>query len=429
MLDFNRVNEILGSEMVYATGCTEPGAIAYAASAAKDQLEGPAERLTVRASGNVIKNAMAAGIPGTPYVGIEYAAAVGAVGGQTALKLKAISAVSAEQYRRAEELVSGGRVAVLAAHADEKLYIEAEAYDGLGNMGRAVIAGSHTNLTRVERNGAVVLLGGAGAAGPTVTPEAISREWSVCEILRFVDEMDPETQTPAIIRQAISVNTAISDLGLRQRYGMGVERGSVGNDLASRASLRAAAGVDARMAGANAAVITNSGSGNQGITATMGVVGAAEYLGADRAALVRAVTFSNMMAVYIHAKFGRLSALCGATCAGMGVACGVVRLLGGGLEEVECALQTMIGDVTGMICDGGKPNCAVKVATCISSACRAALLGMEHIRPGSREGIIEQQVERTIQNFCTLGNEGTAEVDRVILRMMTGKPGPAPLPV
>ena len=437
MLDFNRVNEILGSEMVYATGCTEPGAIAYAASAAKDQLEGPAERLTVRASGNVIKNAMAAGIPGTPYVGIEYAAAVGAVGGQTALKLKAISAVSVEQYRRAEELVSGGRVAVLAAHADEKLYIEAEAYDGLGNMGRAVIAGSHTNLTRVERNGAVVLLGGAGAAGPTVTPEAISREWSVCEILRFVDEMEPETQTPAIIRQAISVNTAISDLGLRQRYGMGVgpsiargvERGSVGNDLASRASLRAAAGVDARMAGANAAVITNSGSGNQGITATMGVVGAAEYLGADRAALVRAVTFSNMMAVYIHAKFGRLSALCGATCAGMGVACGVVRLLGGGLEEVECALQTMIGDVTGMICDGGKPNCAVKVATCISSACRAALLGMEHIRPGSREGIIEQQVERTIQNFCTLGNEGTAEVDRVILRMMTGKPGPAPLPV
>ena len=183
------------------------------------------------------------------------------------------------------------------------------------------------------------------------------------------------------------------------------------------------------MAGANAAVITNSGSGNQGITATMGVVGAAEYLGADRAALVRAVTFSNMMAVYIHAKFGRLSALCGATCAGMGVACGVVRLLGGGLEEVECALQTMIGDVTGMICDGGKPNCAVKVATCINSACRAALLGMEHIRPGSREGIIEQQVERTIQNFCTLGNEGTAEVDRVILRMMTGKPGPAPLPV
>ena len=249
MLDFNRVNEILGSEMVYATGCTEPGAIAYAASAAKDQLEGPAERLTVRASGNVIKNAMAAGIPGTPYVGIEYAAAVGAVGGQTALKLKAISAVSAEQYRRAEELVSGGRVAVLTAHADEKLYIEAEAYDGLGNMGRAVIAGSHTNLTRVERNGAVVLLGGAGAAGPAVTPEAISREWSVCEILRFVDEMDPETQTPAIIRQAISVNTAISDLGLRQRYGMGVgpsiargvERGSVGNDLASRASLRAAA--------------------------------------------------------------------------------------------------------------------------------------------------------------------------------------------
>lgn len=429
MLDLKKVNEILDSEMVFATGCTEPGAIAFTVSAAKDYLEGVIIKIVIKASGNVIKNAMAAGIPGTSYIGIKYAAAIGAVGGKTELRLDVISDITDKQYEIAERLVTENIIDIEVIDSDEKLYIEAQVSDDLGNIARAIVTVEHTNLVLIELNGETVLENYAEIENTESIARAIINEWSVRRVFDFVKGMEVGKDTPEIIRLAMKTNRLISDEGIRGRYGMnigknileGIKNKLFSEDIVTHAMIKATSGIDARMAGAPIGVVTNSGSGNQGIMATMAVVGVADFLRSDEDSTIKAVTLSNMITIYIHAKFGRLSALCGATCAAIGVACGIVYLLGGGGEEIDHAIKNVIADITGMLCDGAKPNCAVKVATCVSSAGRAAILAMNSVRSTREQGIIEESVERTIQNFCSLGSENTREIDKAILQMMTNK--------
>ena len=183
--------------------------------------------------------------------------------------------------------------------------------------------------------------------------------------------------------------------------------------------IAAAAGADARMAGAPVSVVANSGSGNQGITATMPVVAAAHWLDIDEPTMLRAVTLSNLIAIRIKSKFGRLSNLCGATVAGTGAACGITYLLGGGYHEICCAIQNMVGNVTGMVCDGAKADCALKISTCVNAACQAAAMGTRGVRVQSTDGIVEENVERTLDNFAILSTHGTS--DSVILDLMLNK--------
>lgn len=399
---------ILNSEMELATGCTEPGAVALTAAEAGAALRKAGgtrvEAVTVRASINIIKNAMSAGIPGTSYQGMDYAAAIGAVGGDPVHLLEVMNYVPREQIEEAAALVKAGKVKVEVAQVPQKLYVEV-----------LVTSDGHTDPA-------------AAGDSDVVTPEQIAEFLTVRSIWDYcTEELDPMHDPIDIIRSAVQVNTTISNEGLSKEYGLAIGRnlelncrkGLMTRDLTTNAMVIASAGADARMAGAPVSVVANSGSGNQGITATMPVVATARWLDIDEEKMLRAVTLSNLIAIRIKAKFGRLSNLCGATVAATGAACGIAYLLGGGYHEVCCTIQNMVGNITGMVCDGAKADCALKISTCVNAACQAAAMGVRGVRVQSTDGIVEHNVEYTLDNFATLSTHGTS--DSVILDLMLNK--------
>lgn len=425
---------ILNSEMELATGCTEPGAIALTgayAGAELNKLGEAIQRMEVKASTNIIKNAMAAGIPGTSYTGMPYAAAIGAAAAAPERKLEVINGVSDDVYKAAELLVETGKVNVELAKVPQKLYIDVTVY-GPTHSARAVIADLHTNLVLLEVDGKEVFKADPNAPVDTgrdvVTPEEIAAFLTVRKIYDFCDkELDPMNDPIDIIRSAISVNGEICERGMEKDYGLAIgpnlERncraGVMTRDMVTNSMIITTAGADARMAGAPFSVVANSGSGNQGITATMPVVATARWLDIDEEKMLRAVTLSNLIAIRIKAKFGRLSNLCGATVAATGAACGIAYLLGGGYHEVCCTIQNMVGNITGMVCDGAKADCALKISTCVNAACQAAAMGVRGVRVQSTDGIVEHNVEYTLDNFATLSTHGTS--DSVILDLMLNK--------
>ena len=435
-MEKNMFIRILNSEMELATGCTEPGAVALTAAEAGGALRragaNTVEEVLVSASVNIIKNAMSAGIPGTSYEGMDYAAAIGAVGGEPVHLLEVMNYVAPEQVEQAAALVKAGKVKVEVAQVPQKLYVDVTV-KGEGHTGRAVVRDLHTNVVLVQQDGETTLdKTNAAAQSPDgrdlVPPEEIAAFLTVKSIWDYcTEELDPLHDPIDIIRSAVKVNTAISEEGLSKEYGLAIGRnlelncrkGLMTRDLTTNAMIIASAGADARMAGAPVSVVANSGSGNQGITATMPVVAAARWLDIDEEKMLRAVTLSNLIAIRIKSKFGRLSNLCGATVAGTGAACGITYLLGGGYHEICCAIQNMVGNVTGMVCDGAKADCALKISTCVNAACQAAAMGTRGIRVQSTDGIIEDNVEYTLDNFATLSTHGTS--DKVILDLMLNK--------
>lgn len=429
-MDKQRVIDILNSEMELATGCTEPAAIAFTAATAAKRLKGePVESVLVRASGNMIKNAMAAGIPGTRYTGMEYAAAIGTLGGDPEKKLQVIVGVDPAVFPAAQKLVEDRKVQVELADVTEKLYVDVTVKSAKNSV-RAVISGAHTNVVLIEENGKKVYENTAsGPKAGCVSAEEISSLLSVKKIYEFVNEIDTKNDPLDIIRKSISINTAISEEGLKNDYGLMIgktireelNKGMIGNNMVSNAVCVTTAGADARMAGAPFTVVSNSGSGNQGITTTMPVVAVAKWNHIDEDKMIRAVTLSNLIAIYIHSKFGKLSALCGATVAATGASCGITYLLGGDLKAIGYAIQNMIGDVTGMLCDGGKADCALKISTCTTAAMQAAFMAIKGLRVQKTDGIIEEDVEKSIDNFTTLGNKGSVAMDSLVLQMMLQK--------
>ena len=427
---------ILNSEMELATGCTEPGAIALTgayAGAELNKLGEAIQRMEVKASTNIIKNAMAAGIPGTSYTGMPYAAAIGAAAAAPERKLEVINGVSDDVYKAAELLVETGKVNVELAKVPQKLYIDVTVY-GPTHSARAVIADLHTNLVLLEVDGKEVFKADPNAPVDTgrdvVTPEEIAAFLTVRKIYDFCDkELDPMNDPIDIIRSAISVNGEICERGMEKDYGLAIgpnlERncraGVMTRDMVTNSMIITTAGADARMVGAPFSVVANSGSGNQGITTTMPVVSLAKWKEIPEDKMVRAVTLSNLIAIRIKSKFGRLSAMCGASVAGTGAACGITYLLGGGYDEICRAIHNMIGDVTGMLCDGAKADCSLKISTCVNAAFQAAFMAMRGVRVESTDGIVEDNVEYTIDNFAKLGNEGSGPMDAAILEMMLNK--------
>lgn len=426
---------ILNSEMELATGCTEPGAIALCGAYAGAELAKLGEkiqRMEVNCSTNIIKNAMAAGIPGTNYTGIPYAAAIGAVRAEPERQLEVINGVGPEVYAEAEELAEHGKVKVGHSADPRKLYIEVLCF-GQTHSTRAVIADLHTNLAELEADGKPVefTAGGAGDGGrETVPPEEIAEFLTVRKIYDFIDEeLDPLNDPIDIIRQAITVNGYISDRGLEKDYGLAIGRGLrrnvmkgyMANDMVLNSMIAATAGADARMAGAPYSVVANTGSGNQGITATMPVVALARWLTLSEEKMIRAVTLSNLIVIRIKCKFGRLSALCGATVAGTGAACGITYLLGGDYDAICRTVHNMIGNVAGMLCDGAKADCALKISTCVNAAFQAAFMSLRDVRVEKTDGIVEQEVEYTMDNFALLGNKGSGPMDEAMLEMMLNK--------
>lgn len=426
MVNYDKIIEILNANMVLATGCTEPGAIALTAAAAAEKLGETVETLDVIASGNIIKNAYSAGIPGTGLTGIEYAAAIGAIVAKPEKQLEVINGITAEQLDTAKAMVAAKKVSLDLSKDPEKLYIEVIA-KGNGHMTKAIIAKAHTNLCYLEKDGEVLMDTRSPSAEGGKAGIDVREYLSVAKIHEFATTVDVEKLD--IIKQSVEVNSIIAGEGMKNDYGLmigksmekEIKQGIRAYDCINYSMMIAAAAADARMAGADFSVVTNSGSGNQGISSSVPAIAIAEYMGKNREELLRAVTISSLMAIYIKAQFGKLSAFCGATVAASGTAAAITYMLGGGVKEMEYAVFNMVGNVTGMCCDGAKPDCALKIATCVNAAWQAALLAMKGIRVQSNEGIVDEDVDKTIANFCLLGNEGSVELDRLMLNIMLEK--------
>ncbi|MZQ86941.1 serine dehydratase subunit alpha family protein [Paenibacillus sp. 5J-6] len=416
---------ILSDELVVALGCTEPVAIALAAAKARTYVDGKIDKITVRASAGIIKNALAVGIPGTGQTGIDFVAALGAIAGNAEKQLEVLADINPSAIAEARAMVEQGIAVVHLAETAIKLYIEVM-IEAQQRYAKVVITDNHTNITLIEVDGKIVDTGGCANASFKSSKEERSA-LTIDSIVDFVHTVD--LGELHLVKQSIELNRKAGLDGLTHSYGLevgktikeNVQRGILSDDLISHAMALAAAGSDARMAGSTLPVMANSGSGNQGIAATNPVVAAAERLGASEEQLIRAVALSHLVTIHIKSKFGRLSALCGVTVSGTGASCGITYLLGGGKPEIRAAIQNMLGNVTGMMCDGAKGGCAMKVATCTSAAVQSALLASKGKSISSTNGFIENDAEKTIDNFCRIGNEATSEMDKLVLEMMLNK--------
>lgn len=417
--------EILKKELVVALGCTEPIAIALAAATARKYL--PSQEIAsikVFASRNIIKNAMSVNIPGTESCGINLAAALGAEVNYEFSKLEVLNRITKENIIKAKEMVKANMASVAIADTSKKLYIEVIINSG-SSSSKVIIEDDHTNITTIEVDGKSYL--GDMLRTAKLTDDENTDTLCIKEIWDFVQSVDIEKL--AIIKQSITLNKAIALEGINSCYGLSVgktimdsiKKGILQEDILSYSMALTAAASDARMAGCSLSVMSNSGSGNQGIAATLPVVAAWEKLGLEEEKLIRAVALSHYITIYIKSKFGRLSALCGITIATTGASCGIVYLYGGNLQAITYSIQNMLGNVTGMLCDGAKAGCALKVSTCTNAAVQSAMLALNNINIKATDGIIEEDVEKTINNVCRLANEGTQTADDIILDIMINK--------
>lgn len=411
--------QILKEELVPAMGCTEPIALAYCAAKAREVLGCLPERCVVEASGNIVKNVKSVIVPNTGGLkGIEAAAAAGIVAGDAGKILEVISGVTEEQKGEIREFLSRAEIRVEPLETDEILDMIVTLYKG-ESTSRVRISNYHTNIVLIEKNGQVVYERGVMAA-----KEAQMADRSLLnveDIYDFAKTAELEDVRDIIGRQ-IAYNSAISEEGLKNNWGANV--GSVllkayGDDVQVRARAAAAAGSDARMSGCEMPVIINSGSGNQGMTASLPVIEYAKELGSSEEELYRALLLSNLLTIHQKTGIGRLSAYCGAVSAGCGAGCGIAFLQGADLKAIAHTLVNALAIVSGIICDGAKPSCAGKIAAAVD----AGILGYQMYVNGQQfrggDGIISKGVENTIHNVGRLGKDGMKETDKEIIRIMT----------
>ena len=410
---------LLRQELIPAMGCTEPIALAYCAAATWDAAGGGgpelADRVEVTVSGNIIKNVKSVIVPNTGGLrGIETAVAAGLVSGRREKRLEVLAALEPEHHDQIRALLDRRIIRVLPAQNDELLYIEIRLWRADGVTARGILQGNHTNLTLLERDG-VPLLQAGRQEGQTKR----TLQLSVQEIFEFAQEADPRDLEPLTGRQ-IDCNMAIAQEGMEGSWGA-----SVGKTLRQvyghfLARAYAAAGSDARMSGCEMPVIIVSGSGNQGITASVPVAIYARAFGIGRERLLRAVALADLVTIHQKAGIGCLSAFCGATCAGCGAGAGIAYLLGGDYQAVAHTIVNALAVVSGMVCDGAKPSCAAKIAAAID----AGILGYELYCRGQEfldgDGIVRKGVDNTIGNVGRMARSGMRETDRVILDIMCG---------
>ena len=420
-----QIIEILKMEAIPALGCTEPVACALACARCKEELGGVPEQIDVFVSGNIYKNGMGVGIPGTGMVGLPIAAALGAVCGKTEYGLEVLKEVSVgNNLAAAKSLLEQGAVSIhLKADAPDKLYAEAVCRKGNDTV-KTVIVHGHTNIVLVEKNGNVLCdKRDSLAAGKE---EGGRVELSLARIWEFIHDVD--VAKIDFLLQGAEMNNAISAEGVRGEYGLqigrtlteNIKRGVLADDFLNRALIRATAASDARMDGCEKPVMTNSGSGNQGITVYLPVVVASEQFGSSREQLIRALALSNLVAAHIHYYMGHLSALCGVMVVATGSASAITYLMGGDYAQMVNTIKTMTSNLTGMMCDGAKQGCALKVYSGTSAAVQASLLSMAGIKTRN-DGIVEEDIEKTVRNIGKIGSVGMEQTDRTILDIMCHK--------
>jgi len=436
---------ILHREVKPALGCTEPIAVSLAVAKAVEiimencpgicpegwRLEAPFH-IDVAVSGNILKNGMGVGIPGTGMVGLPIAAALGAVCGDSARGLEVLSGLSDKAVGRARELVARKKVQIRVAGTERLLYVKATvSIDGQTQASAevdphayAVIEDDHDRIVETSFADKILMSSESGAAA--VERKADQDGLTVREIYDFA--CSAPYNDIAFILDDKKLNLALAQEGLKGDYGLQVgktirenQQEVFGDDFMSYAMGLTAAASDARMAGCTLPAMSNSGSGNQGITVSMPVIAYALKYGIDDEKLARALILSNLVAIHIKHFLGKLSALCGCVVASTGSACGIVYLQGGSYEQLCSAIKNMAGNITGMVCDGAKVGCAMKVASGVSCAVQSAVLALRGICIPSTDGIIEDDVEKTIRNLGAIGSVGMKAADRMILDIMLCK--------
>lgn len=427
----NKIKElylnILKQEVKPALGCTEPIAVALAVAKACEVIGENVNNIIVEVSANILKNGMGVGIPGTGMIGLDIATALSVICGKSAYGLEVLSDVCAEKVELAKRLIAKGAIEIKLADTKEKLYIIAYAFSE-NHASKVIISERHDNIAYVELDGISIAVDSSQIIEemPAIidTREA---DMTIAKILNFIEDIDLNEVN--FILEAKVLNEKLAQEGLTKNYGLQVgktlyrrmDSDFIGNSLITYAMAMTAAASDARMAGCVLPAMSNSGSGNQGITVTMPVVSAAERMNSSEEQLIRALVLSHLVAIHIKSHLGRLSALCGCVVASAGASCGIVYLSGGGYEEMCSSLKNMIGNITGMVCDGAKVGCALKVATGVSCAVQSSMLALEGISVSSNDGIIDDNIEITIANLGVVGSKGMSETDAVILNIMVNK--------
>ena len=418
--------EILGlihREVVPAIGCTEPMSVALCVARATELLGERPQRIQLHLSANILKNAMGVGIPGTGgMIGLPIAVALGAIGGKSCLGLEVLRDCTDEDLAAAKAYIAEDHISIeLEEEDDDKLFIHAVVTAADGRQQEATIKGSHTHFCPSPKE-----------SGKDLNVSSTQDGDLCCSLtLRMVYEF--ATTTPIadlhFILEAKRLNEAAAADGLRENYGhqLGktmcspLGRGIMGESIFAKVLSETSCACDARMAGAKIPVMSNSGSGNQGICATMPVVVFARENHNTEEELIRALTLSHLTAIYIKQSLGALSALCGCVVASTGSSCGITYLMGGSYEQIAHSVMNMIANLTGMICDGAKPSCALKLTTGVGTAVMSAMLAIQHRHVTAAEGIIDDDVDRSIRNLTSIGSKGMDETDRFVLDIMTHK--------
>lgn len=432
--------ELIRKEVKPALGCTEPIAVALAVAKAMEIIEdkcnfsNPQWRMDsdysikIEVSGNILKNGMGVGIPGTGMVGLHIAAALGAVCGKSCYGLEVLHDLDESTIQKAKEMVENNLVTVGLADTDHKLYVKATIESKCEHCASAVIEDDHDRIVETCFDDNVLSsLRGEEKREVADTKTTLDYALTVKEIFDFATSVNYEDI--AFILESRTLNLALAEEGLKGNYGLKVgysichnsNKEVFGEDFLSYAMSLTAAASDARMAGCTLAAMSNSGSGNQGITVTMPVIAYSLRYGTSDEQLARALTLSHLIAIHIKGYLGKLSALCGCVIASTGSACGLVYLRGGNYEQICSAIKNMIGNITGMVCDGAKVGCAMKVASGVSCALQSAVLARGGICISEHDGIIEKDIEKTIQNLGRIGSVGMQNTDNMILDIMVCK--------
>ena len=425
-----RIIALINREVVPAIGCTEPMAVSLCVAKATETLGCVPARINVLLSANILKNAMGVGIPGTGMIGLPIAVALGAMIGKSEYGLEVLRDTNPEAVEAGKKYIEKDNITIgLKRDITEKLYIEVICTAEDGSSAMAIIAHEHTHFIYIIKTSAkghsTVLL------DEPITAEESKQEKTLKLNLHLVYEFATTSPIEELnfINEARRLNENAANEALKGNYGHSLGKtlqrplgiGIMGHSIFSHILSATSAACDARMAGAMVPVMSNSGSGNQGISCTMPVVIFAEENHNTEEELTRALILSHLTAIYIKQSLGRLSALCGCVVASTGSSCGITYLMGGNYEQITYSVKNMIANLAGMVCDGAKPSCALKVSSGVSTAVLSAMLAIQNRSVSSYEGLIEDDVDRCIRNLTRVGGNGMNETDKTVLDIMTHK--------
>ncbi len=420
---------VLKSELVTSIGCTEPAAVALACAKAKEHLNDELDHLNVLVSRDVFKNGFKVGIPGTEQRGLLIAIALGYLFGNPDAGLEVLQSVGTGALGDAESLVLSGRITIDIDQDYDGLFIQVNA-KGITHEALVIIKEEHNHIARIEVDGAVLLEDQPDEASGRMNASAILDALTPEAIVRFADTVD--IHEIMFVYEAAEINARAAREGMSNSWGlnigktlMALDDGDAGEDDSrltisriTRAAAFAAAASDARMSGCSCPIVINSGSGNQGITASLPVLSIARDMGIDKQLVMRALVMSHLLSLYQKHFSDRISAFCGVVTAAVGAGCAAAYMLGGGLVEIEHTMNTALGGISGMICDGAKSSCAMKIALAVQNALIACAVGLQGkgITPG--EGIVGADAHGTVKNIGRLATEGMRGTDEVILQIM-----------